>query len=105
MTKPSLRSYVCHYHPNPMAPAETGVLPSIRLKAADADAAARLAFATLGMPIDRVERIEPAIDRRAANDGQSPAEDSQRNLLVRRGLAQSPRRFSGEPITGFGALS
>lgn len=45
------------------------------------------------------------IDRRAANDGQPPTDDALRNLLVRRGLAQSPRRFSGEPITGFGALA
>lgn len=54
--------------------------------------------------VDR--RFWPVIaDRRAANDGQPPTDDALRNLLVRRGLAQSPRRFSGDPITGFGALA
>lgn len=98
-------SYCCYYHPRPDAPAESGVLPSIRLQATDADAAARLAYATLNLPIDRVERIEPVLDRRAANAGQPPTDDALRNLLVRRSLAQDPRRFTGEPITGFGALA
>lgn len=55
------RSYCCYYHPRPDAPAESGVLPSIRLKAVDADSAARLAYATLGLPIDRVERLEAEV--------------------------------------------
>lgn len=57
------RSYRCSYHPLdrngwPHA-SETGLLPSVRLQAADAEAAQRLAFATVGCPIVDVERIEP----------------------------------------------
>lgn len=54
------RSYRCYYHPRPDTPAESGVLPSIQLQADNADSAARMAYVTLGRPIDRVERIEPA---------------------------------------------
>jgi len=58
------------------------------------------------IPAESDRRFWPVIaDRRAANDGQPPTDDALRNLLVRRGLAQSPRRFSGGPITGFGALA
>lgn len=68
-------------------------------------------FATSGaldyLPANACDRrFWPVIaDRRAANDGQPPTDDAQRNLLVRRSLAQNPRRFTGEPITGFGALA
>jgi len=53
------RSYRCYYHPRPDEPAESGVLPSVQLQASSAEEAARLAFITLGKPVDRVERIEP----------------------------------------------
>lgn len=53
-----MRSYRCYYHPRPDAPAETGVLPYIQLKAEAADEAAALAFATTGKPISHVERLE-----------------------------------------------
>lgn len=48
-----------------------------------------------------------AAERRAANDGQAQttAPSELLNLLVRRAIAQSPRRFTGEPITGFGELA
>lgn len=57
------RSYRCSYHPKdtngfPVA-AESGVLPSIRLQAANAEEAARLAYATTGCVIALAERIEP----------------------------------------------
>lgn len=88
------RSYCCYYHPRADAPAESGVLPSIRLQAADADAAARLAYATLNLPIDRVERIDPPMDRRAANDGRQVDEDT-RALLDRAHELASAARFEG----------
>lgn len=57
------RSYRCTYHPKdtngfPVA-AETGVLPSIRVQAANAEQAALLAHATTGCVIALTERIEP----------------------------------------------
>ncbi len=60
---PEARSYRCSYHPKdingyPVA-ADTGVLPSIRVQAADAESAARLAYATTGCVIALAERIEP----------------------------------------------
>lgn len=56
------RSYRATYHPkdrngHPVA-SETGVLPYIQLKAANADDARRLAEATTGCVIANVERIE-----------------------------------------------
>lgn len=60
------RSYRCYYHPRPDAPAESGVLPFLQLKAADADHAMRSAHAVLGLPIDRAERIEPSAEIVAA---------------------------------------
>lgn len=44
-------------------------------------------------------------ERRAANDGHAPTPSALLNLLVRRALVQSPRRFTGAPITGFGELA
>ena len=57
------RSYRCTYHPKdtngfPVA-AETGVLPSIRVQAANAEQAALLAPAATGCVIALAERIEP----------------------------------------------
>lgn len=59
----AVRSYRCTYHPKdtngfPVA-AETGVLPSIRIRAANAEQAALLAHATTGCVIALTERIEP----------------------------------------------
>lgn len=56
------RSYRAAYHPKdqngyPVA-SETGVLPSIRLQAANAEAAAMLAAAMTGCVIAQVERLE-----------------------------------------------
>lgn len=56
------RSYRCSYHPkdlngHPVA-ADSGVLPSIRLKAANAEQAACLAFITTGCVVSNVERVE-----------------------------------------------
>lgn len=58
-------------------------------------------------PFDQHDRrfFPVIVERRAANDGKAQAPSELLNLLVRRALAQSPRRFSGEPITGFGALA
>jgi hypothetical protein len=53
-----LRSYRCYYHPRPDAPAESGVLPWLQLKAANAADAFTKAHHTTGKTIDRVERIE-----------------------------------------------
>lgn len=56
------RSYRCHYHPK--APgghsvaADTGVLPYIQVKAANAEAAQRAAHHITGCAIDGVERLE-----------------------------------------------
>ena len=56
------RSYRCNYHPKGPnglpALAESGVLPFIQLKAANAEAAQRAAFHVTGCVIDGVERIE-----------------------------------------------
>jgi hypothetical protein len=62
-TQAPTRSYRCTYHPKdlygqPVA-AESGVLPCIRLKAANAEQATLLAHATLGCVIVNAERIEP----------------------------------------------
>jgi hypothetical protein len=61
-----LRSYRCYYHPRPDAPAESGVLPFIQVKAGSADEAMRRAHAVLDLPIDRAERIEPTAEVLAA---------------------------------------
>lgn len=50
-------------------------------------------------------RFWPVITERRAANADRQLDDATGNLLVRRGLAQSPRRFSGDPITGFGALA
>lgn len=60
------RSYRCYYHPRPDAPAESGVLPFVQVKASGADQAMRSAHALLGLPIERAERIEPSPEVLAA---------------------------------------
>lgn len=82
----STRSYRCYYYPRPDEPSESGVLPYLQVRAADAEQAAQLAYATMGKPIARCERIEPLEDTL--------------ELAATKAL---PRRFTGEPITGFGA--
>lgn len=56
------RSYRATYHPKDInghpVPSESGVLPSIRLQATSAEAAALLAGAFTGCVIANVERIE-----------------------------------------------
>lgn len=57
------RSYRATYYPkdlhgHPVA-SESGVLPSIRIRAANAEQAAMLAHATTGCVIALTERIEP----------------------------------------------
>ncbi|MBY0469459.1 MAG: hypothetical protein K2Q07_10835 [Burkholderiaceae bacterium] len=57
------RPYRAYYTPldqfrTPIA-CESGVLPFVQLRAADAEKAQRAAHAVTGCPIDRVERIEP----------------------------------------------
>lgn len=58
------RSYRCSYHPKDAngypAPADTGVLPFVQLRAANAEDAQRKAFHLTGSPIAGVERIEVA---------------------------------------------
>lgn len=85
------RSYRCHYHPKDRdswpVPCETGVLPFVQVKAANAEAAQRQAHIVTGCPISNVERLE--VDE----------------LLERVANKASPRRFTGEPITAFGALA
>lgn len=58
MSVARLSSYRCYYHPRPDAPAESGVLPFVQLKAADGEQAARFAHHVTDRPIDSVERIE-----------------------------------------------
>lgn len=65
MIHPS-RSYRCHYHPRdgggyPM-PAETGVLPFVQLKAANAEDAQRKAHHVTGCSVVSAERLEEAAD-------------------------------------------
>jgi hypothetical protein len=59
---PGARSYRATYHHKDTnghpVPSDSGVLPSIRLQAANAEAAALLAGATTGCVIANVERIE-----------------------------------------------
>ena len=61
MIHPS-RSYRCHYHPRDgggyPAPAETGVLPFVQVKAKDAEEAQRKAHHVTGCPVVGAERIE-----------------------------------------------
>ena len=57
-----LRSYRCAYHPvdgfgTPVS-ADTGVLPFVQIKAADAEDAQRKAHHVTGCPIDNVAHIE-----------------------------------------------
>lgn len=56
------RSYRCTYHPKDTngypVPSDSGVLPTIRLLAPNAEAAALLAGATTGCVIANVERLE-----------------------------------------------
>jgi hypothetical protein len=59
----SERSYRCHYTPVDLArfpvPSESGVLPFIQIKAADAEQAQRAAHALTGCPIAEVQRLDP----------------------------------------------
>jgi hypothetical protein len=54
------RSYRCYHHPLDRdrfpAPSETGVLPFVQLRAANAEQAQRAAYAVTGCPIVDVER-------------------------------------------------
>lgn len=63
MTKP-IRSYRCTYHPKDLnghpTMADSGVLPFVQLRAANAEDAQRKAFHLTGSPIAAVERIEGA---------------------------------------------
>ena len=56
------RSYRCTYHPKGPAgypvPSDTGVLPFVQVKAANAEAAQRAAHAVTGCAIANVERLE-----------------------------------------------
>lgn len=58
------RSYRCSYHPKDSfghaVLSESGVLPSIQLKARSASQAEALAWATVGCPVASVERLEDA---------------------------------------------
>ena len=56
------RSYRCSYHPkdlngHPVA-ADSGVLPTIQLKASNAEQAQRAAYAVTGCVVAGVERLE-----------------------------------------------
>jgi hypothetical protein len=58
----SARSYRCSYHPKdlngyPIA-ADSGVLPTIQLKASNAEHAQRAAFALTGCVVANVERLD-----------------------------------------------
>lgn len=61
-TIPAARSYRCSYYPKDLnghpTAADTGVLPSIRLQAVNAEQAAQLAFITTGCVVSNVERVE-----------------------------------------------
>jgi len=56
------RSYRCSYHPKDGSgypvPADTGVLPAVRVKAASAEDAQRKAHYLTGCAISAVERVE-----------------------------------------------
>lgn len=58
----SQRSYRCSYHPQTRdgfpVPADTGVLPFVQVKAANAEDAQRKAHAVTGCPVASVERME-----------------------------------------------
>lgn len=58
----SARSYRCSYHPKDsfghVTLSESGVLPSIQLKARSATQAEALAWATVGCPVASVERLD-----------------------------------------------
>lgn len=86
------RSYRCHFTPKDRdgwpVPCETGVLPFVDVKATDAEAAQRLAHKRTGCSISETQRIEPSAD-----------------LLDKAAKKANPRRFTGAPITGFGALA
>lgn len=69
------RSYRCYYHPRPdeasesgvlpflqVKASESGVLPFLQIKACDAEQAAQRAWATVGLPISRCERLELAAE-------------------------------------------
>ncbi|HWH75063.1 MAG TPA: hypothetical protein VNV16_12450 [Methylibium sp.] len=63
MPQTTPRSYRCHYTPKDRngypVPSDTGVLPFVQVRAANAEEAQRAAYALTGCPIASVERIEP----------------------------------------------
>lgn len=89
------RSYRCHYNPkdnnNWPVTCESGVLPFVQIQATDAEHAQRVAHAVTQCSISSVERIEAA--------------DTEAELLERAERKANPRRFTGQPITNFGALA
>jgi hypothetical protein len=89
---PAQRHYRAYYTPLDRdrfpVPCDTGVLPYVQVLATDAEHAQRAAHAVTGCPIANVERLEavaPLLDSAAARADR--------------------RRFTGDPITGFGALA
>ena len=62
----TIRSYRCTYSPLDRSGwpqmSETGLLPSVRVQAPDAETALRLAFATVGCPIVDAERLDAAAE-------------------------------------------
>lgn len=59
------RSYRCHYTPLDRdgfpVPSDSGLLPFVQVKAANAEHALRAAFATIRCPISHVERLDDAV--------------------------------------------
>jgi hypothetical protein len=89
------RSHRCHYNPKdrdgwPVA-CESGVLPFVQVQATDAEHAQRVAHAVTQCPIASVERLEP--------------NDVFGELLDTAASKALPRRFTGEPVTAFGAFA
>lgn len=104
------RSYRCHYHPRPDEPTESGVLPYLQVQAADAEKAAQMAFATVGKPIARVERIEAtqALEPFDANTDRLPWPLPPAPAALHRAAAKADeRRFLAEPHepSAFGVLA
>lgn len=63
------RSYRCSYHPTDRAGfasiSETGILPFVQLRAADAEQAQRLAHHLTGCAISDVQRLDQTSSRSA----------------------------------------
>lgn len=101
------RSYRCSYYPRPDEPCESGVLPYITLKAAGAEQAQQLAFATVGKPIASVVRIEPLEAFDAATDAMPWPLPPAPAALHRAAAKADERRFLAEPHepSCFGAMA